>query len=260
MESGFTLTAGKFVTYEGIEVVEGPANPTLTRGFLFAFAEPITHVGAKLHYTTPMYDLGVGVVNGWDTNGPAGTMATGGLPAGIWTADNNNNKTFIWRAAVTPDPMFFAAFSGTYGVEKPGQDTDPRLSLDLTGAVTPIPELAINFQGNYGSEKHDVASNAMAPTVLDKSASWWGLGLQPVLKEGAATIGARLEYFKDTNGARIARADDTGYLNFTLTPGYTFYSAFTMRAEFRYDHATKAVLANSDKGQTSIGIGAHYMF
>ena len=80
-----------------------------------------------------------------------------------------------------------------------------------------------------------------------------------MLKEGAATIGARLEYFKDTNGARLL-SDDTGYLNLTLTPGYTFYNAFTMRAEFRYDHATKAVLANADKGQTSIGIGAHYMF
>jgi hypothetical protein len=46
----------------------------------------------------------------------------------------------------------------------------------------------------------------------------------------------------------------------TLTPGYTFYSALTLRGEFRYDHASNPVLANAAKGQTSIGIGAHYVF
>ncbi|MEO8902497.1 MAG: outer membrane beta-barrel protein [Polyangiaceae bacterium] len=258
-DAGFTFTVGKFATYEGIELIEGPTDPTLTRGLLYAFAEPITHVGAKLHYTNAMVDVGVGIVNGWDTNGATTGLAMG-APS-IWTADNNNNKTLIWRLGITPDPIFWAGFSGTYGVEKAGQDTDPRLSLDLTGAIIPSPMLTINFQGNYGSEKHDVASDpAGAPTVLDKSASWWGLGLQPVVHMDAASLGARLEYFKDTNGARIALADDTGYLNFTLTPGYTFYDAFTIRGEFRYDHATKEVLANAAKGQTSIGIGAHYVF
>jgi len=252
--SGFTLSAGKFATYEGIELIEGPTNPTLTRGFLYAFAEPITHVGAKLHYTQAMFDLGVGLVNGWDTNGPPGTAANGGLPTGLWTSDNNNNKTFIWRAAVTPAPIFFAAFSGTYGVEKPGQDTDPRLSLDLTGAVVPADMITLNFQGNYGSEKKAAPDGG--------TASWWGLGLQPVLKIDAATIGARLEYFKDSNGVRVPASalSKTGYLNATITPGYTFYGAFTMRAEFRYDHATESVLANAAKGQTSIGNGAHYVF
>ncbi|MEO7034681.1 MAG: outer membrane beta-barrel protein [Polyangiaceae bacterium] len=254
-ESGFTLTAGKFATYEGIELIEGPTNPTLTRGFLYGFAEPITHVGAKLHYTTPMYDLGVGVVNGWDTNGPGGTTATGGIPAGLWTSDNNDQKTFIWRAAVTPDPMFWAAFSGTYGVEKTDSDVDPRLSLDLTGAVVPSPNVTLNFQGNYGSEKNSSKSPAGG------TASWLGLGLQPVVHVDAVSLGGRIEWFKDTNGARLG-IDDTSYVNLTVTPGYTFYNAFTIRGEFRYDHATNAVLGPKvdSKGQTSAGIGAHYVF
>ncbi len=255
-EAGFTLTAGKFATYEGIELIEGPVNPTLTRGFLYGFAEPITHVGAKLHYTQSMFDVGVGVVNGWDTNGsPAAAGAAPPAP-GFWTTDNNNQKTLIWRAAVTPDPMFYAALSGTYGVEKPDVDNDPRLSLDLTGAVTPTPNLILNFQGNYGTEKHSAPDGS--------AAKWYGFGLQPVYKMDAVTVGARVEYFKDNDGTRVALptgpSDDTSYLNLTVTPGYTFYSAFTLRAEFRYDHASKAVLANASKGQSSVGIGAHYIF
>jgi len=111
---GLTFTAGKFVTYEGIEVIAGPSNPTITRGFLYFLAEPVTHVGAKLHYATGPVDIGVGLVNGWDTNGR------------FFTGDNNDMKTGIFRIGVTPVPQFWAAASGTYGVEAAGATTNPR--------------------------------------------------------------------------------------------------------------------------------------
>jgi hypothetical protein len=248
-DSGLTLTAGKFATYEGIEVIEGPANPTITRGFLYWLAEPVTHVGAKLHYATGPVDIGVGLVNGWDTNN-----------AIFQTGDNNNKKTFIWRAAVTPSPMFFAALSGTYGVEQP-DDKDARLSVDLTGAIVPTDFLTINFQGNLGSEKGTGAD----PT---KTSSWLGFGLQPVIKSGAASLGARFEYFKDKNDSRSALTDgtshDPSFLNLTVTPGYTFGGAFTVRGELRYDHSSQKVLAQAPSGgksgQGTMAISASYMF
>jgi len=183
--SGFTFTAGKFTTYEGIEVYQGPANPTISRGFLYWLAEPVTHVGAKLHYASGPVDVGVGLVNGWDTNN--GIFATG---------DNNNQKTFIFRAAVTPSPAFFAALSGTYGVEKANQDTDPRYSIDLTGAAVASPNLTINYQINLGGEKHSDWVDAT------KSASWVGFGLQPVVHMDAASLGLRFEYFSDSGLSR----------------------------------------------------------
>jgi hypothetical protein len=235
---GFTLTAGKFVTYEGIEVVPGPSNPTITRGLLYTWAEPITHVGAKLHYATGPVDLGVGVVNGWDTNGV------------VFTGDNNDQKTFIFRAAITPVPQFFAALSGSYGVENtvPG-NANPRLSLDLTGAVIPSDTVTINFQGNYGSEK-------------GTGGSWLGFGVQPLIKFGAASLGARLEYFADKLSIRTALlpGTDVNFVDFTVTPGYTFDNAFTLRAEFRYDTASEAVLVAGKKNESSVAISAHYVF
>lgn len=242
---GFTFTAGKFATYEGIEVIEGPSNPTITRGFLYWLAEPVTHVGAKLHYTAGPADIGIGLVNGWDTNNAI--FATG---------DNNNKKTFIWRAAVTPNPMFFAALSGTYGVEQP-DDSNARLSVDLTGAVVPTDFLTINFQGNIGSEK----GIGFDP---NKTSSWMGFGIQPVVKSGAMSLGARIEYFKDKNGSRTANpTGDLSLLNLTITPGYTIASAFTIRGELRYDHADKEILSQAaagKKGQGTMAISAHYVF
>ncbi|HEX9297229.1 MAG TPA: outer membrane beta-barrel protein [Polyangiaceae bacterium] len=244
---GVTFTAGKFVTYEGIEVVEGPSNPTITRGFLYYLAEPVTHVGAKLHYATGPVDVGIGLVNGWDTNGR------------FYTADNNDMKTGIFRVGITPVPQFFAAVSGTYGVEVGGATTNPRMSLDLTGAVIPTDMITINFQANMGNEKAvglpDAAGNAT-------DASWYGFGLQPVLKVDAITVGARYEYFKDKNGSRSLALNSPAYQNFTITPGYTFDGAFTLRAELRHDIATEEILGvdGNKKNQTTFAIGAHYVF
>jgi len=256
--SGLTFTAGKFATYEGIEVIDGWLNPTITRGFLYYLAEPVTHVGAKLHYTTPMFDVGAGVVNGWDTNNGF-----------FYTGDNNPMKTVLWRLAATPSPMFWAAFSGAYGVEKPGVDSDPRLSLDLTGAVTPIPQLAINFQGNYGSEKN---SHISKPGEAGK---WIGFGLQPVVKVDAYQVGLRFEYFSDdglsrtasfvnptdaTTGAPSNSNDKISLWTLGVAPGYTIANALLLRGEFRVDGADKEVLWNGKKTQTSLTFAASYFF
>ncbi len=51
------------------------------------------------------------------------------------------------------------------------------------------------------------------------------------------------KYFKDKNGSRAGNmAGDPTLVNLTITPGYTIASAFTLRGELRYDHASEAVL------------------
>jgi hypothetical protein len=242
----FTFTAGKFTTYEGIEVYQGPANPEITRGFLYFLAEPVTHVGAKLHYTAGPLDVGIGLVNGWDTNGF------------FQTGDNNNKKTFIFRAAITPSPMFFAAVSGAVGSEQPS-DTNTRTSLDLTGAVVPADFLTINFQGNFGTEK----GTGFDPT---KTSSWYGFGLQPVLKSGAMSLGGRFEVFKDKNGSRDGNiGGDPTLINVTIAPGYTVASALTFRGELRYDHSSVNMLGEDlvngpKKSQGTFALSAAYVF
>jgi hypothetical protein len=251
----FLLKAGKFVTLNGIEVVDGPLNPTITRGFLYGLAEPVTHTGAKIQYTIAgMAHIGLGLVNGWDN-----------------IVDTNNKKTLLFNADVAPSPTFHAQISGSWGAEQPNVDDNPRTTIDLTGAVV-LDSLTLNFQGLYGAEGKSGFADANGP----QDNSWWGLGLQPVFTMDMFSIGGRLEYMADKHGGRTfaGAADDVSIFNFTITPGITPTKGFTLRAEYRVDAVLGAKqvdpasntlvdskdLLNGKSSQHTIAIGAHYIF
>jgi hypothetical protein len=247
----FTLVAGKFVTLQGIEVVDGPLNPTITRGFLFTLAEPVGHTGAKMQYALGggMAHIGVGLVNGWDN-----------------MFDTNNQKTILYNADVAPSANFHAQLAGSWGAEQPGNDKNHRFSADLTGAAI-FDALALNFQANVGTESF--------PGGAPRD-TWFGLGVQPVYTSGDFVLGGRLEYFNDKTGSRLGLvADDganpqkTSLLNFTITPGYMLSKSFTMRLEYRIDAVLSAKdgaggtdkkLLNGKSSQSTIAIGATYAF
>jgi len=237
---GFTLTAGKFVTYQGIEVIEGPLNPTISRGFLFGWAEAFTHTGIKLHYQAgDSFNIGVGVVNGWDL-----------------IADTNQGKTIIARAALfAPTDVFFAALSGSVGPEQAGNSKNQRISIDLTGAITPSGAFQLWYQANFGTEEGLLEDSS-------KNASWYGFGLQPVITAGDFTLGGRLEYFADPDGVRTTFAKGK-FFNFTITPGYKLASVFKVRAEFRADVASDKIFGKSSDpkkvGLTAVA-SAEYTF
>lgn len=236
----FSVSAGKFVTYEGIEVVEGPMNPTITRGFLFGFAEPVTHTGLKMHFTTEKVDFGIGLVNGWDK-----------------LLDNNNFKTIIFKLGLKPSESFMANLSGTFGAEKATTDDGHRLSLDLTGAWIASPAFTLWYQANYGMDNIGAKGDA-------KTVKWFGFGLQPTYTSEMFTFGARAEIFSDPDNERVALIDGGAtYVNFTLTPGFILAKGFTVRVELRADIATEKVLAKADdpsKAQFTGAVGASYVF
>jgi hypothetical protein len=257
----FTLKAGKFVTMNGIEVVDTPLNPTITRGFLFGLAEPVTHTGVKAQYTIAggIAHVGAGIVNGWDN-----------------IIDTNNKKTILFNADVIPNNMFRAQLSGSWGAEQPGNDENPRTTIDLTGAVT-LDNLVLNFQGLYGAEGR---SGFIDATGLPQDNNWWGATIQPVFTMDMFSLGGRVEYFADKHGGRsfAGAVDDVKLLNFTITPGITPTKGFTLRAEYRVDAVLGAKIAdtvtnpaaptmvdnkevlNGKSSQHTIAIGAHYMF
>ena len=75
--SGLKLRFGKFVTYQGAEVIEARDNYNYSRSFLYNFAVPFTNTGFMAGYAfSKAFGPNLYLVNGWDV-----------------TTDNNNGKT-----------------------------------------------------------------------------------------------------------------------------------------------------------------------
>jgi hypothetical protein len=220
------LRVGKFVTYEGIEVIESPSNPVITHGILYSWAEPFTHTGATL--TVPIGDkfsVAVGLINGWDL-----------------VEDNNESKMLVGRLGGDYGYLTWGA-SGYFGKELVGEDEVTRLSADLTGAWTVNDDLSVNFQGNFGQDDLD-----------GETGSWMGVGLQPVyaLSE-KVSLSARGEFFDDGDFARTKTDEDekkgiTGHTLISLAGcvGYQAADMTRLRLEVRLDSSDEEVFLDND--------------
>lgn len=247
------LKAGKFVTYEGIEVIESKDNPTISRGYLFGLAEAFTHTGVTLNRAFGMFDLSAGIVNGWDL-----------------VSDNNQAKTLIGKLGINFGDPLSLAISGSHGAEQL-EDTststvtngrsvngDMRDSLDVVATVKMLPKTTIYLQGNWGTEANAATDPVSTNLVRD---SWHGAGIQPVIAfTDKFSLGSRLEYFYDRFNSRVgagtagilaptttAMQKDMAFTNFTITPSYKMTDTTTFRLEYRYDTANKKVFTD-DKG------------
>jgi hypothetical protein len=221
---GLGFKVGKFVTFNGIEVIESGGNPTISRGFLFGLAEPFTHVGALVTYKfNDQLDAAVGVVNGWDV-----------------MVDNNSLKTMVGKFGVTLE-QFLLVLSAYAGPEQPLNDDDWRTTFDATGVVK-LGMMDIWVQANIGTEEN---------AGPDGSATWTGLGVQPLfhINEQLA-LGARAEVFSDNDGARTG-VDQTLF-NLSVTPAYTVTRNLILRAEGRVDVSSEDVYLDTDGDANSV--------
>jgi len=215
------IRAGKFATFNGIELIESPLDPTVSRGYLYGLAEPVTHTGAEVFVqANDMIDVHVGVVNGWDV-----------------VLDNNRAKTGLFKVGIVPNDKTSITISGFVGAE--GTRTDKlRETVDVTALVKLAP-VDLNLQANFGRE--DAAS---AKTPGD-DASWFGAGIQPVLHLSDTTsIAGRVEFFKDSDGARTGVEQQL--FNVSLAPAYALSPHFMVRAEARLDISDQEIFATSD--------------
>lgn len=230
------FTAGKFVTFEGIEIIEGPNNPTISRGYLFGLAEPFTHVGGYVNFIpSSELDFKLGIVNGWDL-----------------LVDNNLDKTLIARLGINLGDPITLGISYSYGVEQQNSN-DARNSFDVTGVTNIIPDISLNFQFNYGIEK-----------INNEDAKWMGFGIQPVVKFSECfNIGLRAEYFSDNEGARTGITDLKTF-NFTIVPTFKL-DALTLRVEYRLDNANQEIFIEDEENGISkisntISLGLSFNF
>lgn len=205
------VKAGKFVTFQGIEVIESHLNPTVTRGYLFGLAEPYDHVGAVVGYEFPKYvDIWLGAVNGWDRD-----------------RDNNMGKTFVWKLGIKVNEKFWGSFQGYYGAEQTGNALNQRTSFDTVWYLKPMEMLTLAWQINAGGEQN-------VPGTGASYSHWYGFGLQPTVKfNDTWSLGARYEWFQDLTG--VQGFNRLVAQNFTVTPTVNLTENLMFRLDLRHD-------------------------
>src|SRR3989338_8319925 len=148
--NGIQLKAGKFVTLQGIEVIESKDNFTISRVIVFGLLEPFTHVGGLVGYQFPqIIDLWVGAVNGWDLH-----------------VDNNTGKTLLAKMGINFGEKAFGAVSLSYGSEQ-ANTNNTRTSFDTTWFLKPMDKTTIGLQFNAGQEKNTAVIDANLDGVED---------------------------------------------------------------------------------------------
>lgn len=228
LNTGATLKLGKFVTLEGIEVIESMNDPTISRGHLFGMAEPFTHVGFLLSRPLPNplsgLELRAGLVNGWDV-----------------LTDNNTGKTFLGGLGINYGDWGTGGLSVYYGPEQAGNNSHNRTSVDLTLANKPLPkllpQLTLNYQGNWGQEDG----------INTHTDYWYGFGIQPVYQfTDKFSLGGRIEQMANKFGSRFGTSVGGKMTNFTITPTYKLKDNITTRVEYRHDIGDKKFFEGHD--------------
>jgi putative OmpL-like beta-barrel porin-2 len=252
--SGLTLKAGKFVTLLGYEVIESPNNLNFSRGFLFSFAIPLTHVGALASYpVTDWLTLTAGPVVGWDV-----------------AKDNNSRMSGTGQVAVTAIKDLALTLNWISGPEQTRQDSNPRTVLDLVSTYSGIKNLTLGLNFDYGWED-DEASLAAAGTRQNNDASWWGwAGYAAYDWTETLRSALRLEYFKDVDGIRtlaVAAGTPVALYSVTATLQYKIWKGLVGRLEYRHDDADRKAfsiripgLVPTAKTQDTFTLALYYSF
>ena len=212
--SGLRLDLGKFVTHHGYEVIPGCDgwNDNASRSFLFGYAIPFTHTGARASYTFSPRAVGVFMlVNGWDV-----------------ARDNNRAKSVGGQLTLTPNAALTLIVNGMVGPERPGNDHASRRLLDLIAAWKAGPRLTLGGNADWGGEDDAVA--------LGQDGSWRGFaGYARFVACRQFTVSVRAEAFEDTDGLRTGVAQRLTGL--TVTPETRLTPHLLLRGDLRVDRS-----------------------
>ncbi len=199
------LTAGKWGTHIGYEVVDAASNRNYSMSYMFSYG-PFFNTGLKA-------DIAI-----------AGKTA---IMVGISNPTDNSTTTAVQKMAIaqlstaTPDGKwkFYLNYQGGHNTDS---STLNQFDLVLTGTLT---------------DKFSVGFNATDQTVKTSSTNnWWGaavyLNADPSPKFGMTL---RAEYFD--NKKAVLPIPDGSFMEYTLT-GQFHLGKLTFMPELRYDNAS----------------------
>jgi hypothetical protein len=237
--SGVKVQFGKFVTYNGAEMIEARDNFNYSRSFLFNYAIPFTHTGFTAGYTfSKALTANLYVVNGWDTFN-----------------DNNKGKTFGTSFLVTPMEPLSMNFNFTYGPEQTDNSTHYRFLFDWVGTFKATKNLTFVVNADFANEEKD-------PLNGGRNSRWYGVaGYAKYDVTDWFSTSIRAEYFGDRNGVRTGIPQNLTEI--TITPEFRIVKNLLVRPEYRHDWSNKNGFDSRHntfvkKNQDTIALGMMY--
>lgn len=237
--NGVNVKAGHFYTIIGYEVVPAPDNFFYSHAYTMQYAEPFTHTGglATTNFFDDQLTVTAGLVRGWDN----------------FSDSADGNLSFLGGATLALGEDTSATLSVISGNE--GNDTNRTMySFVLVHDINE--DFQYVLQHDYGTEEVDMGDDL----------NWYGLNqyLFYTLSE-KTTLGARLEWFNDADGARVAGLENgsggvaTDYFAATFGANVSLYKGSTIeqvyvRPEVRFDWQNDgdSFDRNTDDSQTLI--------
>ena len=203
---GLTLDVGKFVTPNGMEVIESRDNWNYSRGLLFSFAIPYNHTGLRL--SIQLHDkvsLAGYLVNGWNAFIMQGSlMRTGILQV---------NMTLHPRAQLLVN--YNVGYSGGSDVSVRARGDSVRHLVDVVGIFKPTDSLSLAFNGDFGYDGGNLWGG-IAAYARYQVVPWYAAAL-------------RGEYMLDPQGFAI----DGGGFNASPTFAQNVWEITVTAAEFQ---------------------------
>ena len=236
--SGLQIDVGKFVTWNGAEVIETKDNSNYSRGLLFAWAIPYYHAGVRAKYSfNNKVSLMGAVVNGWNN-----------------VEENNSGKTFGLSLTLVPTPKLSIIQNFTTGPEQTNDRHHFRHLLDTVVTYNFNKQWAV--MGNYDYAQDTLTSGGKV--------HWQGvaayLHYSPTEK---LAFTPRYEWFGDYNGFATGTAQRVK--EFTMTGEYKVKPTLIMRLEYRRDWSDHLFFPKSDplilaKSQSTVLSGLMWTF
>jgi len=231
---GLKFDFGKFVTYNGAEVIEARDDLNYSRSFLFDFAIPFTHTGLRVSYAfSDALNAGLYIVNGWDNS-----------------TDNNTAKTYGLSVGYTPVEAISTTFNFTSGPEQNNNNSNNRFLFDWIGTVKPAKKVTVTVNVDYGREQNAAPKGG--------AAQWNGIaGYVTYDFTDKYSLTVRGEYLDDEDGSRTGTAQRLTEV--TVTPQIKMAQSLLLRPEYRHDKSVNDVFdSNTKKTQDTIALGVMY--
>jgi hypothetical protein len=250
--NGLLVTAGKFVTPIGLEVINPTGNSLYSHSYLFGFAIPFTHTGVQVRYNfNDNFWVAGGVNRGWEQS----------------NEDNNNDPSYMATVGYTWQPgdarPVNIIVTGITGPEQADTNGNWRSLVDLIVESQVSDELKLGLNADYAYEEDAELSDEGVPT--GRQAQWYGVATYARYDVNKMfAVVARAEWFNDKANVRGLGTnvyEATLGLNIKPFPGDQLGSNLLFRPEVRYDYAQEGIFdGGTQHDQFTVGADLIFAF